>query len=64
MLYTVNPQTQRIKLLTAKDIMPLTGLGMESALALVKAHGIKILSRYYITEARLAQVLNGEVEDG
>lgn len=63
MLYTVTAQ-QRTTLLKAKDVAARLGLGQESALALVKAHGIKILSRYYITEARLAQVLNGEVEDG
>lgn len=57
----------RTRLLTAYDVMDRTGLGYESALALVKVHGVRLGTKqrqYRITEAALARALTPPYEEG
>lgn len=49
------------KLLTARDVMQLTGLGYERALALTKVYGVRLGRTgklYRISEAALARALD------
>ena len=47
----------KTRLLRPYDVMALTGLPYDTALALVKAHGIKFGRSYYITQEWLEQAL-------
>lgn len=54
----------RTKLLSTREVMQLTGLGYERALALIKVHGVKLGRTgklYRISEAALARALDPEV---
>ena len=55
----MSPPKARTKLLAAYDVMERTGLSYECALAVIKANGIHIGKRYYITEAALEGAVNG-----
>ncbi len=48
---------ERTRLLRPYDVMALTGLSYENALALVRAHGIRFGRQYYITKEWLEQAL-------
>lgn len=55
---TANAVDPRVRMLTAYDVMDRTGLAYETALALVKAKGVRFGTRQYrISEAALARTL-------
>lgn len=60
--YTEDP---RVRMLTAYDVMDRTGLAYETALALVKAKGVRFGTRQYrISEAALARALTPDEKEG